>query len=105
MMSFTVRKGYLGLVRRVATPGSSQATKNGSSVSGQTIYPVETRVRFVFMRPISPANASSFSGYSAVDVVPAPGQSRIKIRAFTEAKVEYSGYYTRFAGGLEYIGK
>jgi hypothetical protein len=52
------------------------------------------------------ANAFSFAGYSAVDVVPIPGQGRIKIRGFTEAKVKYDGYYTRlFDSNLEYIGK
>ncbi|EUC41745.1 hypothetical protein COCMIDRAFT_8585 [Bipolaris oryzae ATCC 44560] len=43
--------------------------------------------------------------YSAVDVVPIPGQGRIKIRGFTEAKVQYDGYYTRLVeSNLKYVG-
>jgi len=47
-----------------------------------------------------------FAGYSAVDVVPVPGEGRIKIRGYTECKVNYDGYYTRlFDPNLEYVGK
>lgn len=47
-----------------------------------------------------------FPGYSAVDVIPVPGQGRIKIRGYTEAKVTYDGYYTRLVKeNLKYVGR
>ncbi|EQB43770.1 hypothetical protein CGLO_17533 [Colletotrichum gloeosporioides Cg-14] len=51
-----------------------------------------------------------FSGrntsFSAVDIVPIPGQGRIRIQGYSEAKVTYGGEYTRLIqANLVYDGK
>lgn len=45
-------------------------------------------------------------GYSAVDVIPVPGQGVVKVRGYSEAKVRFNGYYTRLTDdNLDYQGE